>query len=303
MVKVNLKRYLAGLLAAAMTFTSVPVFAQAETDKDAVILYTNDVHCAIDDYSKFAAYAAQLEADGQEVVIVDAGDAIQGEVIGTLTEGDAIIDLMNTVGYDYVIPGNHEFDYGMDKFLELAGEKSDFEYLSSNFVDLRTDSTVFNAYEIVELNGEKIAFVGITTPETLASTTPTYFQDGNGNYIYGFSQNDLYAAVQKAVDAAIAEGAVRVIALGHLGITGITEGWRSVDVIANTTGIDVLLDGHSEEVIPGTTYENKAGEDVLLSSTGLKFANFGKLILEDDNVEITELIDPENVKIESSEAS
>lgn len=303
MIKVNLKKYLAGLLAAVMTFTSVPGFVQAETDKDAVILYTNDVHCAIDDYSKLAAYAAQLEADGQEVVIVDAGDAIQGEVIGTLTEGEAIIDLMNIVGYDYVIPGNHEFDYGMKKFLELEGDKSDFEYLSSNFVDLRTDATVFNAYDIVELNGEKIAFVGITTPETLASTTPTYFQDENGNYIYGFSQNDLYTAVQKAVDAAIAEGAVRVIALGHLGITGITEGWRSVDVIANTTGIDVLLDGHSEEVIPGTTYENKAGEEVLLSSTGLKFANFGKLTLDDDNVEKTELIVPENVDIESSESA
>ena len=302
MVRLNLKKHLAGYLAAIMTFTAVPVYAQAETDKDAVILYTNDVHCAIDGYAELAAYAAQLEADGHEVVIVDAGDAIQGEAIGTLTEGDAIIDIMNTVGYDYAIPGNHEFDYGMDKFLAIAGDSNNtFEYLSSNFVDLRTGSNVLSAYDVVELNGEKIAFVGITTPETLTSTTPAYFEDENGNTVYSFSQDKLYETVQKAVDSAKAEGAERVIALGHLGITGTYEGWKSTDIIKNTTGIDVLLDGHSEEVILGDVYKNGIEKDVLVSSTGRKFAYFGKLTLDDDGVETTELIVPETVNVSSSE--
>ena len=106
---------------------------------------------------------------------MDAGDHIQGEAIGTITEGDAIVDIMNAVGYDYVIPGNHEFDYGMDKFLEIKGEKSQYKYLSSNFIELRSSTRVLDAYEVVELNGEKIAFVGVTTPETLTSTTTSYF--------------------------------------------------------------------------------------------------------------------------------
>lgn len=303
MVKTSMKKTLAGVLATVMTFTSVPVFVQAEADKDAVILYTNDVHCAIDDYSKLAAYAAQLEEDGHDVVIVDAGDAIQGEVIGTLTEGDAIVDLMNTVGYDYAIPGNHEFDYGMEKFREITGEKSQYEYLSSNIVDLRTGKNVLDSYDVVELNGEKIAFIGITTPETLTSTTPAYFQDENGNVIYSFSQDNLYETVQKAVDAAKEEGAERVIALGHLGISGTYEGWKSTDIIANTTGIDVLLDAHSHDYIEKEIYKNKIGEDVIVSSTGEKFDYFGKLTLDEEGVETTEWIVPEEVEVDKSEAS
>lgn len=299
------RKHLAGALAGMLTFTLIPAFANAETDKDAVILYTNDVHCAIDDYSKLAAYAAQLEADGQEVLIIDAGDAIQGEVIGSLTEGSAIIDLMNTVGYDYAVPGNHEFDYGMETFLELTkDENSNFTYLSSNFVDLRTGDAVFDSYEIVELNGEKIALVGIATPESYTKSTPAYFQDEDGNVIYGFSadtKEEFYESVQSAVDAARGEGADRVIAVGHLGIEGTTEGWKSTDVIANTTGIDVFIDAHSHEVIESATYTNADGENVALSSTGTKFQYFGELTLDDDNVEITALVNPDTVDVTTSD--
>lgn len=301
------KKCLTGVLAGILTFASIPVFANAETDKDAVILYTNDVHCAIDDYSKLAAYAAQLEADGQEVLIIDAGDAIQGDTIGSLTEGSAIIDLMNTVGYDYAVPGNHEFDYGMETFLNLTEDaNSNFKYLSSNFVDLKTGNTVFDAYDIVELNDEKIALVGIATPESYTKSAPTYFQDENGNVIYGFSADtnaEFYASVQTAIDAARANGADRVIAIGHLGIKGTTEGWKSTDVIANTTGIDVFIDAHTHEVIESATYPNKNGDDVLLSSTGTKFQYFGELTLDDDNVETTALVNPDNVDVTASDAA
>lgn len=270
--------------------------------KDAIILYTNDVHCAMDDYAELAAYAAQLEEAGHEVLIVDAGDAIQGEQIGTLTSGSAIIDIMNEVGYDYAVPGNHEFDYGMDVFLNLASEEvSDFEYLSSNFVDLRTSENVFDPYEIVELNGEKIAILGIATPESYTKSTPAYFQDENGEVVYGFSGDNFYDTIQNAIDEAVAEGAERVIAVGHLGIDGTTEGWKSVDVIANTAGIDVFLDAHAHEEIEGDLYENKADVEVLLSSTGTKFTYFGQLTLGTDGTEQTELISPESVDVDYSE--
>lgn len=280
----------------------IPGKVQAEETKDAVILYTNDVHCAIDDYSYLAAYAAQLETEGYEVVIIDAGDAIQGEIIGTQTEGSAVIDIMNEVGYDYAVPGNHEFDYGMDVFLDLSSDdNSNFEYLCSNFIDLRTNENVFDSYEIIELNGEKIAILGITTPETYTKSTPAYFQDENGTIIYGFSQNNFYETIQNAIDSAKAEGAQRVIAVGHLGIEGTTEGWKSTDVIANTTGIDVFIDAHSHEVIQSAVYKNQLNEEVMLSSTGTKLAYFGCLTLNEDGTEETELIVPETVNVDSSE--
>ncbi len=302
----NWKKFSTAVLTGILLFMSIPIFVHAQTDKDTIILYTNDVHCAIDDYSKLAAYAAQLEADGQDVIIVDAGDAIQGEVIGSLTQGEAIVDLMNAVGYDYAVPGNHEFDYGMDVFLDIASSKSEYTYLSSNFIDLRENELVLDAYDIVELDEEKIAFIGIATPETYTKSTPAYFQDENGNIIYGFSQSSnetFYHAVQMAVDAAIAEGADRVIAIGHLGIAETKEGWKSTDVIANTTGIDVLLDAHSHEVFAEKVCKNKDGEEVLLSSTGTKLSYFGKLTLDDNGVEKTELIVPNEVDIHSSEAA
>lgn len=270
---------------------------------NAVILYTNDVHCAINDYSELAAYAAQLKEDGNDVLIIDAGDAIQGEVIGTMTEGSAVIDLMNEVGYEFAVPGNHEFDYGMETFLNLAEKESNFEYLSSNFIDLRTDETVFEPYKIVELNGENIAIIGITTPETYTKSTPSYFQDEEGNLIYGFAQTELYERVQSAIDAAGAEGAERIIAVGHLGIEGVAEGWTSVDVIENTTGIDIWIDAHSHEVIEGDYYTDKNEEEVLLTSTGTKFAYFGELTLFEDDKEKTELISPDDVDENSSEAA
>ncbi len=288
-------------MTAAITLSSLTNSLTVEAaDKGAVILYTNDVHCSIDGYSYLAAYKAALIEEGYEVITVDAGDHIQGEAIGSLSEGSDIITLMNEVGYDYAVPGNHEFDYGMDTFLNLAGDEAEFKYLSANFMDLDCGETVFDAYDIVELNGEMVAIIGMSTPESYTKSTPTYFQDEEGNYIYSFSEDVLYEVVQDAVDAAIAEGADRVIMVGHLGIDGTTDGWKSTDVIANTTGIDVFIDAHSHETIEGESYKNKDGEDVLLSSTGSKFQNFGVLKLESDNVNSTELIETTSVDIESS---
>lgn len=170
-------------------------------EKEAIVLFTNDVHCAIEGYSKLAAYKAQLEESGNDVVVVDAGDAIQGEAIGTQTQGKAIIDLMNEVGYKYAVPGNHEFDYGMDTFLELASsENSKFEYLSSTFVDMRTNETVFKPYDITEINGMKVAFVGHINTGKLYKVNTCLFPGRKGNDIYNFSQNDFYGAIQKAVE-------------------------------------------------------------------------------------------------------
>ena len=198
------------------------------------------------------------------------------------------MDLMAKIGYDICIPGNHEFDYGMEAFLSYA-ESADADFLSCNFIDNESKEAVLDPYKVVtyDVNGQefRVGYVGISTPETIAKSTPTYFQDDKGNYIYGFNAetpDDLYSCVQDAVDAAKEEGADCIIALAHLGDKGVESDWSSVSVAANTTGIDVILDGHAHDVIPGETVVNKDGEDVLLTSTGTKLENIGVLKLNVD---------------------
>ena len=292
------KKLLSLLLVLAMMF-SLTVTASAEEAAvisaapadEIVILHTNDVHCSYEAYDKVAALAKDAD------LLVDAGDAIQGGVIGTLSKGEYIVDIMNEIGYDAAVPGNHEFDYDMDQFLKLAKEKAEYPYLSANFVD-KTGKPVFDAYKLFEVDGKKVAFVGLTTPETFTKSTPTYFQDGSGNYIYGFCEGgngqELYAAAQKAIDAAEAAGADYVIGLGHLGIDGESSPWTSKEVIANTTGFDAFIDGHSHSTF-AETVKDKAGNDVAFAQTGTKLANVGKITIKADGTITCENIDLANV--------
>ncbi len=265
--------------------TSAPLPESPMLDKDLIVLYTNDVHCGVTDaigYAGLAAFKKALEAEGNDVVLVDAGDAVQGAPIGTVSKGGYIIDVMNEMGYDLAIPGNHEFDYDMKEFFKLV-EKADFPYLSANFVDLRTNEPVLDTYKILEFNGVKIAFVGVSTPKTITSSTPIYFQDANGEFIYGFSQDSdgalVYETVQSAVDAARSEGAQYVVALTHLGIGAEVSPWMSTELIANTSGIDVVIDGHSHSVVECERVKNKAGERVLLTQAGTKLNYIGMLLI------------------------
>ncbi len=295
----NKKKLLLCILSAAM-LNSAAVYAQEESG-DIAILYTNDVHCAVnaDEENGVLGYAAvagmkkELQESGYDVALVDAGDAIQGEAIGTLSNGAYLVDIMNAVGYDAAIPGNHEFDYGMENFLSLT-EAAEYPYISCNFMDLRSDETVFEPYTILELGGKKLAFVGVTTPRTITSSTPAYFQDENGAYIYGFCQDEdgtaLYETVQAAVDAAKEEGAELVIALAHLGIEAGTSPWMSTELIENTTGIDVVLDGHSHSTVEGEKVKNKEGKEVLLTSTGTKLAAVGQLTISAEGEISSELV-------------
>ncbi len=290
----NKKRFLSavlGLAVAAASSPLVPVFAA--DGEDTVVLYTNDIHCGIDGELNYATLSAleQRELDkGNEVILADAGDAIQGGAIGTLSNGEYMTDIMNFVGYDIAVPGNHEFDYGMERFLELA-EKSEFKYISENFIDLRTNEPVFDPYFITESNGQSIAFIGICTPETFTKSTPEYFKDENGEFIYDFCQGDeFYSSVQNAIDSAEEDGADIIIALAHLGVGEALAPHASTDVIANVEGLDAVIDGHSHTVIPGETYKDKNGDDVLVTSTGTKFANIGKMTITPEGEISSELI-------------
>jgi 2',3'-cyclic-nucleotide 2'-phosphodiesterase (5'-nucleotidase family) len=263
------------------TNTSTPVSEVSEDiakSGDIVILFTSDVHSGVDSgwtYSGIDVIRKQLAIKGDTVILVDNGDSIQGEPLATMTTGSANIELMNTLGYDIATIGNHEFDYGMERFLELV-KKAKFPYISCNFN--KSGELVFDPYIIKEFEGVKIAFVGVTTPLTLTSSTPAYFMDKDGNYIYGFMQGndgkDLYTAVQKAVDAARAEGAQFVVAMAHLGNEMDCQPYTYADVLANTTGIDVLVDGHSHD-LEQVEMKNKDGKKVLRSACGAKLESIG----------------------------
>lgn len=287
------KKVLSLILAGAMMWSSaLPVFAANENTApdadDIVVLYTNDIHCTSDDgmsYAAIAGYKSEMEAayGADNVTLVDNGDAIQGAVLGTLSDGEWIVDIMNEVGYDLAIPGNHEFDFGMDQFLDIAKNQAAYQYLSCNFLD-KDGNAVLDPYKIVSYGDTDIAYIGISTPETLSKSTPAFFQDENGNYIYGFCQGEngqeLYDRVQDTVDAARADGADYVVALAHLGEDLQSQPWMSTDVIANTTGIDAVLDGHSHTVDAEQIVKNADGEDVVLSQTGTKAESIGQLTID-----------------------
>ena len=277
-----------------MTMSSA-VFAQEDAGQkgDLYILFTSDVHCGAADgfgYVGLQQIRDTLEAQGHTTLLVDDGDAIQGDAIGTLSKGEDIIDIMNSLHYDAVIPGDHEFDYGMDQFLSLT-QKAEFPYVSCNFN--KEGELVFPPYVILEAAGYRIAFVGITTPTTLTESTPKYFQDENGNYIYGFMEDEtgdaLYEAVQKAVDDARAEGVDYVYAMAHLGLSEADAPWTYADVISHTNGIDVFFDGHSHDT-EQLVMQNKDGEDVPRSACGTKFDAIGySHITADKGIEDTNI--------------
>lgn len=291
------KKLLCFILPLVLCLCLLPAIVAAEgtSAEDIVILYTNDIHTYITKditYSKVAA----LKDSYENALLVDAGDHIQGTAYGSMDKGETILKLMNAAGYDLATLGNHEFDYGMDGCMQ-AIEWAEFPYISCNFYREENGvvgENVLDAYKIFEVNGTQIAFVGITTPKTITSSTPAYFQDDNGNYIYGIAAGEdgaeLYAAVQTAVDAAADAGADYIIALGHLGDDLSCAPYCSMDVIGNTTGIDAFIDGHSHSTVPMTEPVNKDGESVVLTQTGSYFGAVGKMTISADGDITTELL-------------
>lgn len=268
----------------SLIITLIPHSAFA-LQQDIIILYTNDVHCGIEDnlgYAKVAGYKQDLLQQNPNVILVDAGDAIQGAPIGKLTNGEAIINIMNAMGYDFAIPGNHEFDYGMTQFLSLV-PKLNSGYYSFNLIDKRTNKNILPAYKIFQFEDTKVALIGATTPNTLTSSTPTYFQDEQHNFIYTFCEDStgqkFYDKLQQTVNTVRELGADYVILVGHLGINGSTPRYNSMTIANSTQGIDAIIDGHSHEIIPNLTINNKQGKPVLITQTGTKLQYLGKLTI------------------------
>ena len=289
------------LILLALAAVVILAVAAGRGHGDIVVYYTNDIHSYIDNhldeepglsYSKVAA----LKNTTENALLVDAGDHLQGTAYGGMDNGTTIIQLMNAAGYDAATLGNHEFDYGMAGCL-AAIDAAEYPYVSCNFrheQDGVPGDLVLNNFVMLESGKEKIAFVGITTPETITSSSPAYYQDESGNYIYGIDGgmdgSALYAVAQSAIDDAKAAGADHVIALGHLGVDASSGPWTSRNLIANTTGLDAFIDGHSHTTIEMEPVTDKAGNAVVLTQTGSYLDAVGKLTIGTDGSIRTELL-------------
>lgn len=293
---------------ASETVTENSESEETEEDQPIYIVYTNDIHSYIyntvkDDndedkpglrMSNIAAMISDMKAEGKKVILVDAGDELQGDVYGAFDEGESVIELMNACGYNLATPGNHDFDFGMNTFFNRL-EEADYPYISCNFHALVGDEKPLNDSQIFAIGGKKIAFIGITTPETITSSTPTYFQNEKGEYIYTIdgidNAEDMYKSVQNAIDS-VKDEVDYVIAIGHVGI-GIDERRNNIssyDVIANVEGIDAFIDGHSHTTVEKELVKDKSGKEVLLTQTGSYLNNIGLMKIDGDEI-ISSLID------------
>ncbi|MBR0348776.1 MAG: bifunctional metallophosphatase/5'-nucleotidase [Clostridia bacterium] len=277
------------LCMALSVFTGV-VYA---TDTDTVvILYENDVHCAVEGYSKLAAMKNELSETYTNVGVVSVGDFVQGGTLGAVSKGEYIVNLMNKVGYDAIALGNHEFDYQLPRLNELNA-MSNTKFISCNFQKIGEDKSYFEPYTIVSYGNVDVAYIAITTPETINSSSPAQFKNDKGELIYTFNESKLYNIVQTNINAAETAGADYVIALSHIGYDESGNLADITDVIENTDGFDVVLDAHSHSIIEEKVIKDKSGDDVLLTSTGTKFEYIGKLTIKNGAFD-TELVEVES---------
>ena len=279
------KKVLSLLMAVVMTFSlAVTANAAEETAQDLngdiVILHTNDVHGAIAGYAKVAALKDAYEARGAYVLLMDAGDFIQGDPTVSTSEGATAVELMNLAGYDVVSLGNHEFDYGYQNLKDLEAD-ADFAIVDANVLYngrvAFEDNLVFTAPD-----GTKIGVFGLDTPETATKAHPAKIQG-----VTFLAGEDLYDCAQEQVDALTAEGCEYIICLGHLGIDDESAGNRSIDLLENVDGIDVFIDGHSHstraDLLDATDGTGMVG-NTMVTSTGTKLESIGVVTIDAEGV-------------------
>ena len=272
-------------------------FLQSEKSNDIVILHTNDVHCGVQDsigYDGLMLYKKQLLQKHNNVILVDAGDHIQGGTIGQITSGEAIIDIMNELEYDVVTLGNHEFDYGIEQ-LETIKNSLTCGYISSNYCYKKNKESIYPPYKIIEKGGKKIGFIGVATPETLTKSYLITLLDDKGELIYDFltenHNQELYERVQKHIDELQEKKVDYIIILAHMGKGGDSlEEDTSIELLKNLKNVNALIDGHTHLIYSEKT-PDKNNNNVILVQTGTKLTNIGVLTIHENGTLSHENID------------
>lgn len=291
MKKNKMKRVFSLVMAVILAVTMMPAMAFADTtlSDDIVILFTGDVHGQADEnlgYAGLAAYENEKRITHKYVSIVDAGDAVSGTLLASVSRGDYIVEAMNLVGYTAAVPGIHEFDYGVSHFRNVLSPDADFPYISSNFVNAADSSLVYSPYKMVVYGNKTVAYLGISDPMTMEQSSAS-FKNSDGTYAYSFLDGnggkDLYANVQASIDSAKEAGADYIIAVAHL--TGdAASPYSASAVIKNTTGINAMIQGGSHDVSVGQKVTDKGGNTVLVSCAGSGLSNIGQLVISGNTI-------------------
>ena len=263
-----------------------------ELSDDIVIIHLNDVHCGFNDsigYDGFALYRKELQKKYKYVIAVDVGDHIQGGTLGAISEGEAVIDLLNKIQFNVTTLGNHEFDYGVEQLFKL-NENLTPKYISLNTIYKKNKTRLFEPYQIVEAGEKKIGFIGIVTPLTFSKTYLSTIRESDGTPVYNFLSDteELYSSIQEEIDKLRNEEKVDyVILLTHVGMD--LEEYTSNDILSHLNGVDAVLDGHTHKVY-NTTSKDKDNKDIHITQTGTKLANIGQLIIKSDGTILSENI-------------
>jgi len=280
------------LLVCVMLGFASNIYAQQSKQRSIVVLYENDVHCAVDGYAKLAGLRDAI-ADTADVFLVSNGDYVQGQTVGAISKGQYVVDVMRTVNYDAITLGNHEFDYGMERMFQLLRQVP-VPVVCCNLHDRKTGRLVFAPYVMKRVGNKRIAFVGVVTPTSMEDEAYA-FHDESDSLIYDLQREDIPVLVQRAVDEARRAGADYVIVDSHLGEVPTQRHSDSHILVANTSGIDIVLDGHSHATIQADTIINKVGKPIIVTQTGTKFSHIGKLLITPDGRFSTTLIPVESV--------
>lgn len=295
LIKKSIFIFTAAALLAGCRSAAVVAGSNSNNNRSIVILYENDVHCGIDGYAKMAGLRDAIR-DTADVAVVSCGDFIQGDIVGALSHGQYIIDIMKTVGYDAVTLGNHEFDYYVPRLQELLTDLN-VPVTCVNFTDADRNR-IYLPFVIKKMGGKTVAFIGAVTPVTMISEEFAFY-DKSGKLIYDLCPQDVFQQVQEQVDAVRQLGADYVVILSHLGERPTTMNVDSHLMISNTTGIDVVLDGHTHSTIPTETVMNRDGKPVIITQAGTKFKDFGKLLICPDGRMSTTLLHSADVPYEN----
>ena len=287
------KKLFLTMMALMMGFQTT--FAQ----KSIVILYENDAHCGIDGYTKIAGLRDAInKADTAYAAAVCCGDFLQGNTTGAISKGQYIADILKLMDYHALTLGNHEFDYGVPRMLQLL-EQVGTPVVCANLYEAGEHQSLFAPYVIHQYGNKKVAYIGACTPETMILEGYSFY-DTNGILLYDLKQKTFYQIIQQAVDAARAEGADYVVLLSHVGETPQSLGISSYRLVNNTRGIDIVLDGHSHEIIENARIKNLDGKEITVTQTGTQFANVGKLVITPDGRFLTKLIKRSEIPYENA---
>ena len=265
-------------------------------DEPIVIYATSDVHCAIDDnlgYATLAAYFKQAQATNKYVTLVDAGDAIQGNLIGSLSKGEYIVDIMNSLNYDVYVVGNHEFDYGIDVLKDRINQfKGDMLSCNISYTGTKENKIKdIKPYSIITYGNKKVGYIGVTTPTTLVESSPKNFKEDD-KVVYDFGGENYYKIVQNNIDECRSLGCDYVVLLTHLGYSDNYSPYSSPELIASITGVDALIDGHSHQIVTTTYIKDKAGKDIPMCTPGYQMNAIAKVVLNQDGVNMSLIEEP-----------